>query len=58
METRLKDIRYGSAMMRRHPGFPTAGLLTLAPGIGATTAVFSIVYVSCGRCPIRRPRTI
>src|SRR5881394_786866 len=44
METLLKDIRYAVAMMRRNKGFTTAGLLTLALGIVATTAVFSVVY--------------
>src|SRR5471032_115653 len=44
METLFGDVRYAVAMMRRNKGFTTAGLLTLALGIGATTAVFSIVY--------------
>ncbi len=44
METLLGDIRYALATLRRNVGFATAGLLTLALGIGATTAVFSVVY--------------
>src|ERR1700746_1650496 len=38
------DVRYALVMMRKNPGFSTAGLLTLALGLGAPTAVFSVVY--------------
>src|SRR5262245_53392155 len=44
METFAQDIRHALVAMRRNQGFTAAGLLTLALGIGATTAVFSIVY--------------
>src|SRR5437660_2085819 len=44
METAVRDERYALTIMRRNKGFTTAGLLTLALGIGATTAVFSVVY--------------
>ncbi len=43
LEAGLRDVRHGAWLLRRHPGFTAATVLTLTLSVGATTAIFSVV---------------
>jgi putative ABC transport system permease protein len=44
IEVLAQDVRYGLRVLRKNPGYASATIVTLALGIGANTAIFSLIY--------------
>ena len=59
LESFLRDVRYALRQLRKSPGFTLTAVLTLALGIGATTAIFTLVQqVMLQSLPVTRPEQL
>ena len=59
LETRFRDFRYALRTLRRSPGFVTVAVLTLALGIGANTAIFTLLdQILLRLLPVKNPQQL
>ena len=59
LDSLLQDLRYGTRQLRLHPGFALTAILSLALGIGANTAIFTLVdQILLRLLPVPNPREL
>src|SRR5437879_1487457 len=59
LEGMLKDLRYGLRLLAKNPGFTAVAVLSLALGIGANTAIFTLIDAILLRTlPVKNPQEL